>query len=232
MNKVIIDHFSDVLCVWAYAAQIRIDELRREFGEQVQINYHFMPVFGVVEKRIGQGWQDKGGYAGFGEHVHHVCEQFPHVQVCDALWCGEVPKSSASPHLFLKAVQLLEQQGLIGCEGQAHCEGRSRFEEMAWQLRLAFFRDNQNIARQDVQLALAKTVGLPTDSLLAALQDGSAMAELCRDMELVEEYKVSGSPSYVLNEGRQKLYGNVGYKVIAANVQEIIAQPDHQASWC
>lgn len=46
MKKIVIDHFSDVLCVWAYAAQIRMDELKREFGEQIQVNYHFMPVFG------------------------------------------------------------------------------------------------------------------------------------------------------------------------------------------
>jgi predicted DsbA family dithiol-disulfide isomerase len=232
MNRVQIDHFSDVLCVWAYAAQIRIDELKRNFTDQIQLNYHFMPVFGVVEQRIGQGWQERGGYAGFGKHVHHVCEQFPHVHVCDEIWCGDVPKSSASAHLFLKAVQLLELSGEISCQPQSHCDGRTLFEEMAWQLRLTFFRDNKNIARLDVQLALAEQMGLPTEPLVELLHDGSAMAALCRDMELVDEYKVSGSPSYVLNEGRQKLYGNVGYKVIAANVQEIITQPDHQASWC
>ncbi len=232
MNKVVIDHFSDLLCVWAYAAQIRIDELKSEFGEQVHINYHFMPVFGVVDKRIGMGWQEKGGYAGFGEHVHHVCEQFPHVQICDDIWCAELPKSSASPHLFLKAVQLLEGRGEISAESQTQFDGRTLFEEIAWQLRLAFFRDNKNIAHQDIQLALASKMALPTGLLIEALQDGSAIAELCRDVELVDEYKVSGSPSYVLNEGRQKLYGNVGYKVIAANVQEIISQPNNQASWC
>jgi len=36
----------------------------------------------------------------------------------------------------------------------------------------------------------------------------------------------------LLNEGRQKLYGNVGYRIIEANVQEILHQPGNQASWC
>ena len=63
-NKtIVIDHFSDVLCVWAYVAQIRLDELQREFSTQVQINYHFIPIFGVVAKRVGEGWQEKGGQA-------------------------------------------------------------------------------------------------------------------------------------------------------------------------
>jgi len=48
-KPVVIDHFSDVLCVWAYAAQIRVDEIQREFGSQVHINYHFVPIFAVVE---------------------------------------------------------------------------------------------------------------------------------------------------------------------------------------
>ncbi len=231
-KPIVIDHFSDVLCVWAYAAQIRLDELRREFGRQLQINYHFIPIFGTVEKRIGEAWQDKGGYPGFGQHVLEVCQQFPHVEVSADVWQGEVPRSSANAHLFLKALQWLEQTGEISCEAQASCQGHSLFEETAWRLRQAFFRDNKNIARLECQLQLANEMGLPTDKLVEALQDGSAMAELCRDAELCKTYSLGGSPSYVLNEGRQKLYGNVGYKVIAANVQEVLNVPQHQASWC
>ena len=32
-----VSYFSDVLCVWAYAAQIKLDELRRQFGDQVRV---------------------------------------------------------------------------------------------------------------------------------------------------------------------------------------------------
>jgi hypothetical protein len=37
----------------------------------------------------------------------------------------------------------------------------------------------------------------------------------------------------ILNQGRQKLFGNVGYRIIEANIQELLreANPD-QASWC
>ena len=62
---------------------------------------------------------------------------------------------------------------------------------------------------------------------------GEAMAELCRDVELRDEHKIEGSPTYYLNHGRQKLYGNVGYRVVAANLRELLEQPgSHQASWC
>jgi hypothetical protein len=58
------------------------------------------------------------------------------------------------------------------------------------------------------------------------------MAEVCRDIELRDEYKIEGSPTYYLNQGRQKLYGNVGYRVVSANLRELLERPGHQASWC
>jgi hypothetical protein len=45
--------------------------------------------------------------------------------------------------------------------------------------------------------------------------------------------RIQGSPSFVLNDGRQILYGNVGFKIIEANIREILRQPTaDQASWC
>lgn len=231
-KPIVIDHFSDVLCVWAYAAQIRVDELQREFGEQLQMKYHFIPLFAVTEKRIGDGWRDRGGYAGFGRHVLEVGQQFDHIRINPDVWQGDIPKSSANAHLFLKAVQVLEQRGAISAEPKAAFNGRTLFEESAWRLRQKFFQDNQNIARLECQLELTKEMGLPAQSITELLHDGSAMAALCRDIELCNEFGVGGSPTYVLNEGRQKLYGNVGYKVIAANVHEVLHQPAAQASWC
>ena len=64
------------------------------------------------------------------------------------------------------------------------------------------------------------------------LNNGLALAAVCRDAELRDEYKVEGSPTYVLNHGRQKLYGNLGYKIIEANVEEVLRRPMEAASWC
>jgi hypothetical protein len=45
--------------------------------------------------------------------------------------------------------------------------------------------------------------------------------------------RIEGSPSYVLNEGRQRLYGNIGFRVMEANVQELLRAPGiDDASWC
>jgi predicted DsbA family dithiol-disulfide isomerase len=47
-------------------------------------------------------------------------------------------------------------------------------------------------------------------------------------------YGVQGSPTYVFNDGRQLLYGNVGYRIIEANVRELLSAPPAEGapSWC
>jgi predicted DsbA family dithiol-disulfide isomerase len=225
-------YFSDVLCVWAYTAQIRLDELCREYGKRVRLSYHFVPIFGCTDQRIGEGWRDQGGFAGFGEHVRQVCRDFPHVQVHEQVWRRAAPKTSASCHHFLKSVQLLEQKGVVSADVRKEYGGRSLFEELTWRLRLAFFRDARDIGRLDCLLDIGAELDVPRGPVLEQMENGEAMAALCRDLELRDELKVEGSPTYVLNDGRQKLYGNVGYKVIAANVEEILNRPQNQASWC
>ena len=45
--------------------------------------------------------------------------------------------------------------------------------------------------------------------------------------------RIEGSPSFVLNEGRQKLYGNVGFHLMEASIQELFRTPHaDEASWC
>lgn len=227
-----VAYFSDVLCVWAYTAQVRLDELRRQYDSQIRLHYHFLPVFGCTETRIGEGWRDKGGYAGFGAHVRKVCKDFPHVQVNERLWELSTPLSSANSHLFLKAVQVLMAKGVISTSGHADFGGRDSFEELLWRVRLAFFRDGADVSSLSVLSALAEGLDLPVAAIRTQLENGAAMAGVCRDVELRDSLRVEGSPTYVLNDGRQKLYGNVGYKVIAANVEELLSHPDGYASWC
>lgn len=227
-----IDYFSDVLCIWAYVAQIRVDELRSAYGDQIKFNQHFIPVFGSTEKRIDSHWREKGGFNGYHDHVISVAEKFDHIEVHPEIWLKNIPGSSASCHHFLTSVYLLEKKDLISCAPNKECKGRTLFEEAIWQTRLGFFRDLRDVSDLEVQLAIARDMDLPVDNIVRQMHNGEAMAAMCCDLELRDEYKISGSPTYVLNEGRQKLYGNVGYKIVSANVREMLDNPSGQASWC
>lgn len=223
-----IDYFHDQLCVWAYIAQRRVDELKFQFGAAVHINYHFLPVFGCTQKRIASGWQDRGGYTGFGAHVREVCSRFPHVTLHPDIWQQQPPTTSVNSHLFLKAVQLLEARGELPPQE----DGKTAFEHLMWQVRLAFFAENRDISRLDTLHGIAEAEGLARAPIEAMINEGHALAGLCRDVELRDQLRIEGSPTFVMNEGRQKLYGNVGYRILEANVQELLQNPGDVASWC
>lgn len=224
-------YVSDVLCVWAYIAQVRLDELQSKYGDAIQIKQRFISVFGDTTNRIGKGWQDKGGYEGFSDHVLDVAKKFPHIRINPEVWRSCRPQTSMTSHLFLKAVQLLADRNEVSVKINIKTE-RTIAEEAIWQVRKAFFQQALDIGNQSVLIELAEDMGLPVAKLELLLSDGSAMAALAADMELKEDYKLEGSPSFILNEGRQKLFGNVGYRIIEANVVELLEHEDNQASWC
>jgi predicted DsbA family dithiol-disulfide isomerase len=232
-DRIQISYFSDTLCVWAYVAQARLDELEAQFGAEVEIDHHFIPIFGSTAHRIGVGWQDRGGFAGYRDHVGEICSDYSHVELNPDAWSTVVPRSSAPSHHLLKAVQLVEAEGEIAALPAQGAQGRRPLsEELAWRIRRAFFRDGRDISEMESLMALAGELDLPLDRIERKMKSGEAMAAFCRDIELRDEFGVEGSPTYVLNQGRQKLYGNLGYRIIEANVQEVLRRPQHQASWC
>jgi predicted DsbA family dithiol-disulfide isomerase len=227
-----ISYFSDVLCVWAYAAQIKLDELRRQFGDQLRVEYQFLRVFGDVSARIDSGWRDKGGAMGYAQHLKQIAARFDHINIHPEIWVKNVPRTSASCHLFLKAIQLLEKSGDISAAPEERFGGKSVFEEAVWRCRLSFFRDLQDIADRANQEAIAMKLSLSLPDIRRQIDSGAAYAALCADFDAKEEHLVEGSPTFMLNEGRQKLYGNIGYRVIEANIQELLADTGERASWC
>lgn len=227
-----IEYFTDILCIWAYGAQIRIDELKRNYGERVSIRYRFAPLFGDTADRIGEGWRERGGFDGYGRHVNEIANRWDHVQVHPDIWSRNVPASSASVHVFIKAVQLFETMDEYATVASSKKE-RSLSEEIIWQLRERFFRDAEDIASRTVQERIAESVGLPRARIWSLIDCGEAFAAAHRDMIAKEQYQVPGSPCLVLNQGRQRLYGNVGYRIVEANVLQLLQDPRFgEASWC
>jgi len=83
-----------------------------------------------------------------------------------------------------------------------------------------------------VQLELAEELGLPIAAIQEQIDSGEAYALLSKDFELVKEHTVTVSPTLIFNEGRQRLNGNVGYRVIEANIRELLHNPPDEQSWC
>ncbi|AKG21208.1 DsbA family oxidoreductase [Calothrix sp. 336/3] len=225
MEPIRIFYFSDVLCVWAYIAQIRLDELKTTFEDKIAIAQHFVPVFGVAREKLENRWRDRGGLQGYSNHVLEVAKKFDHITVHPDIWTKVTPFSSTSSHLFLHAIKLLEVKGLVEQNQQV-------FEKAIWAFREAFFTQLANVSDRKVQFEIAEELKLPLAAIQAQIDSGEAYAKLSQDFELVKEHTVTVSPTLIFNEGRQRLNGNVGYRVIEANIRELLHNPPGEQSWC
>lgn len=219
MNEpLIIDYYTDILCIWAWVAQRRIDELNAQMGEKIEIRHRYIDVFGDVEKNINLHWKERGSYEGFAEHVRKTSSTFENAPINSKIWTEVRPATSANAHLALKAVELsYDKQKSI---------------DAALMLRSSFFNDAFNIGNLDVIYRLMTEFGLDDEAIKNSIHNGTAMAALMADYQKAKQDNIKGSPSYVIDGGRQILYGNVGYRIIHSNIEELLKHPQDEASWC
>lgn len=225
MEPIRIFHFSDVLCIWAYIAHIRLDELKTTFQDKIVIEHHFVPVFGTAREKLENRWRDRGGLQGYSNHIQEVAKKFDHITVHPDIWTKVTPPSSTSCHLFLHAIRQLESKGLVEPSQQV-------FEKATWAFREAFFIQMVDVSSRKVQFEIAEQLGLPIAAIQDQIDSGEAYAQLTKDFELIKEHTVTISPTLIFNEGRQRLNGNVGYRVIEANIRELLHNPPGEQSWC
>jgi predicted DsbA family dithiol-disulfide isomerase len=218
-SPIVIDYFTDVLCIWAWIAQPRLDELHRQYGHDIELRHRYVDIFGDSYNKIPGRWGETDGFEKFSTHVRKSAAPFDQVTVHPDIWSKVRPRSSMQAHLLLKAVELVASDRLA-------------VETMARHIRHAFFCGARDIGDLSLLLKLAADEKLDRELLSNALQDGSAIAALSNDLRSANEFGIKGSPTWVLNEGRQVLYGNVGYRILSANIEELLRHPGSEASWC
>lgn len=227
-----ISYFTDLLCIWAYVGNRRVEQLVRTFGDAISIDAHFCSVFPDAHGKIAGGWKDRGGFEGYHRHVRGIAETFPHVEVNENIWLDPKPRSSAGAHMFVKAIEVIEAEDLETDQPRPpYLERLST--RAAWELRCAFFVKGRDISDWSVHEDIAAALGVDYNRINAKIRCSEAITQLELDYSLGQKHDVRGSPTYIMNEGRQKLFGNVGYRLIEANVQEILqGARANEASWC
>ena len=231
MKPIQIQHYSDILCVWAYVGQRRLEAFLADYDDKVEIHQHFCSVFPDVWGKVEANWAGRGGFAGYGAHVQEVVAKFEGMEVHPDIWTKVRPRSSASPHLFVKAVEIIAETG--GETAHSTSYAARLPVKAAASLRQAFFEQARDIASWAVQREVADHIGVDFAQVQATIESGEAIARLAGDYETAQKKGVEGSPTYLLNEGRQKLYGNVSTGVIEANVKELLLdETGDRASRC
>jgi len=213
-----VDYYTDILCVWAWIAQRRVDEVEEKWGEQIRIQHHCVNVFGDTVNWVSKKWADRGGYGGFAEHIEQSAAPYESAPVNPNAWRDVRPHTSAVAHLILKAAELTKSP----------VDSR----KFAIRLRRSFFVETLDIGNFNVVLDIACDAGFDRTDMISAIESGQAYAALMADYVQAQELSIKGSPSWVLNSGRQILYGNVGYRVLNANIDELAKSPVQEASWC
>lgn len=221
MTTVRIIHFSDILCVWAYIGQVRIAELQSNFSSEVDFDLRCFNVFGDVHTKLDAQWRKRGGSAGYAQHVHEVADQFDHVNLCSDVWCRNIPTSSLPAHLAIAAARLIDRE-----------RDSSVAPEFDIAIRAAFFETAVDVSRMSELFAIADRQDIDTTDLQSKLDSGQAHAVVMDDMKNAVALGIRSSPTMTFNEGRQTLSGNVGYRMLEANIRELIRRPVDQQSWC
>ena len=232
MPSVRVSYYSDVLCIWAYAAQRRLEELVQKFGDELEIDTHYCSVFPDAWGKIDEKWKAHGGFEGFNRHINQVALKFPHIEVHERLWLETRPRTSASAHLFLKAVEIIEREtNSNDPQPKPYLERISTCA--AWELRRAFFASERDISDWHIHLEISDSLGIDYDAVDEKIRSSEAVAQLAVDYDLSQKLGIEGSPTFIMNDGRQKLFGNVGYRLLEANVQELLrGSSENEASWC
>lgn len=223
MKQIQITHYSDVLCVWAYVSQIRINELIDNFGENVDFEYLFFSVFGNAVGKIDNAWENKGGRKAYSQHVQKIVSEFGHLDVHADVWVKDAPSSSLPCHLYLCAARIAEANGSLEA---------GTFNQLAWQMRKSFFSEARDISNTAIIKEIIEEQGLLLSEFESSIANGKAYAVLSEHMQSALDKHVRSSPTLTFNEDRQRLTGNVGYRILEANVRELLERPEDQQTWC
>lgn len=233
MKPVRISYFSDVLCVWAYAARRRVEELADNFSDKITIESHYCSVFPDAHTKISENWKSRDGFEGFNHHINEVAERFPHIQVTKHLWLEAKPRTSITAHIFLKAIALIEEEDRAAAKSAPTTFFNNLSSRADWAVRKSFFANGEDISDWQVLSAIANNLNIDSKRLMEKVQTSQAVAAFAADLDFAHTNAVTVSPTYLMNDGRQKMTGNVGYRVLEANVDELLRAPSAtQASWC
>jgi predicted DsbA family dithiol-disulfide isomerase len=213
-----IDYFTDVLCVWAWISQPRLQELNEQWEGRVIVRHRYLDIFGDAHRKIRQTWGGDEGFTNFSAHVHESAAAYPEAAVHRDIWLYTRPASSLAAHLYIKAVEIAADAAVA--------------QEFALEIRRAFFLEARDVGSAGELSQLAHNMDIADREVQRALGDGSALAALSHDLRDAQQLHLRGSPTWVLNEGRQVLFGNVGYRILHANIEELLRINREGATWC
>jgi predicted DsbA family dithiol-disulfide isomerase len=172
--------YQDVLCAWCYLADLRLEGLRKEFGDTVRWRVRPYPL------RIQDTLPTERELRGLSEEVQRAKEEPEPVArlLTPDLWRGGDPPRSSIP-----ALAALEAARLQGAQARTY---------MARAMQRAALEQGVNVARPDVVFELASRVGLAMNDFSAAFHSEETRRLILDEHRLAAGRGVRGVPTLVI----------------------------------
>jgi predicted DsbA family dithiol-disulfide isomerase len=178
--------YQDVLCAWCYVAERRLETLRPEFGEAIR--WSFRPFALRVKDAVSTP-----------QELHEWVVQLERARkepegraLSKELWLsGDPPRSSIPALTALEAARL---------------QDREAASQLARRMQRAALEHGLNVARPDVTLELASSVGLDMNRFAVAWQSPETRKLVIEEHRLASTRGVKGVPTLVIG-GRWMLRG-------------------------
>jgi predicted DsbA family dithiol-disulfide isomerase len=180
--------YQDVLCAWCYLADLRLEVLRKEFGDTVRWRVRPYPL------RVQDTLPSERELRGLSEEVRRAKEEpEPAARLLTPeLWLGGDPPRSSLP-------------GLAALEA-ARLQGPQARTFLARAMQRAALEQGVNVARTDVVFELASRVGLAMNDFSAAFHSEETRRLILDEHRLAAARGVRGVPTLVIS-GRWMVCG-------------------------
>jgi predicted DsbA family dithiol-disulfide isomerase len=147
-EKIPIYFFHDVLDAYSLVAAERLQRLKGEFADALEIELRPYPLRPHAER------PDAATLKRMARNVRRAAKEPEGDGLTPELWLGSDPPLSSTPALLAAEAALLQ--------------GRHAQEKLVWRLRNAALRGGVNVARRDVILEAASASSLDLNRFLAA----------------------------------------------------------------
>jgi predicted DsbA family dithiol-disulfide isomerase len=201
-----ITQFTDPMCTWCWGSEPVIRHLRTAFGDQLRFEY---VMGGLVE--------DFDGFYDAANDIAAPSDVAPH-------WL-----EAAERHGMPVDVEIFEANPARSTypASVAFAAARQQDVDLAHRylrrLREAYATQVRNVNERDVQVDLARSVGLDVDDFTAALDDGTARAAFEDDLSRTRDAGVRAFPTYHVRgpSGSRRASGFASFDDLAAGLRSV-----------
>lgn len=180
-TQVHIDVWSDYVCPFCYLEEPIFEQLRQEYGENVQVIWRAFELRPDPIPTLDPQ----------GEYLRTTWERAVYPMAKERGMTLRLPPVQPRSRKALEAAEFARDRGC--------------FEAMHHALFRAFFEDGLDLNNLDILLAIAESVGLEREALRTALETGRYTERVINDQALAHKLNISGVPALLLHRADEPL---------------------------